>query len=628
MNTRERVHGAQTSAPCSRATLIGGLAVLASVLTACDVDPARSRDGAIDASSSDATVEDASVEDASVDATDAGPGCRSTRATSTRTESGLAVTHHDGQSFISWPDREEGEAGASIRYRVFRSDAPIRDDAALADAELIADGVLNHSGQLFGEAFRPEHRLDPSRPMAVIEEGGEPLPAWSGLWIATARTNACAYYAVLATDRAGTPLERIEPGINATETPIAERVAPRRPIKVYDSNEREGPSVSRTNITGTSGLPLMVQLHASEAQGGGAGQYGDYLIYFGDETMGYQDGTPGVASIEERRGDWPYLLLRNRDAIVSPDGSRAIETQWFGYVAQPRTGEGRFAYPYTERRLLFMIHWAIEAYQVDPNRVYAIGGSMGAWGSVLFGFRRPELFAAVYPDRPRFRQRTLSSVVGPISEEDRVPSGEPWREHHDTVPFVRSHPGDLPFLAWNCGRRDGFATWQEQVDMVDALTAMRHGFAFAWNDGDHSSGSRSRLPVRMWYPQSRFARDASYPALTHSSIDDDPGDGDPGDGDLEGGINLGFDWIVVEDSEGRWILELSNALVTGAMTVDVTPRRLQRFSPRAGETYAYTISRDGVELSSGAVVADPNGLVTLEAVPLVEGQATRISIQR
>ena len=59
--------------------------------------------------------------------------------------------------------------------------------------------------------------------------------------------------------------------------------------------------------------------------------------------------------------------------------------------------------------------------------------------------------------------------------------------------------GDLPFYAWGCGRHDGFATWQEQVDMVKALTAARHGFAFAWNNGDHSSGSQAMANIHKYY---------------------------------------------------------------------------------------------------------------------------------
>ena len=45
-----------------------------------------------------------------------------------------------------------------------------------------------------------------------------------------------------------------------------------------------------------------VELHASQGQGGPAGDYGDYYLYFATPEMGYRDGLPGVFSVEERRG--------------------------------------------------------------------------------------------------------------------------------------------------------------------------------------------------------------------------------------------------------------------------------------------------------------------------------------
>ncbi|MBL4633597.1 MAG: prolyl oligopeptidase family serine peptidase, partial [Kofleriaceae bacterium] len=326
------------------------------------------------------------------------------------------------------------------------------------------------------------------------------------------------------------------------------------------------------------------------AQGGGAGDYGDYYNYFADETMGYQDGLPGVFSVRETHSGPQYLEMRNRDTIVKPDGSRGVETHWFGYLADPENGEGKHAYPYTEARLLWMIPWTIEHYEVDPERVYCTGGSMGAWGSMSFAFRHPELFAAVYPNRPRFYQRSLATIVDSVADVDTLPDGLQWQTHHDTVAFVRQHPEDLPFLGWNVGRNDGFATWQEQIDMVTALEAGHHGFAFAWNNGDHSSGTNSDAGIHLWYPQDKFAKNLSYPAFANSSINNNLGNGDPTNGELEGGINLGFDWTVEGDTQTEWILLLRNDLAELAMTVDITPRRLQSFSLTAGESISYEVS--------------------------------------
>jgi len=308
-----------------------------------------------------------------------------------------------------------------------------------------------------------------------------------------------------------------------------------------------------------------------------------------------------------------------------------METYWFGYVAQPLWEGERLAYPFTESRLDWTIRWVIAHYQADPKRVYVSGGSMGAWGTMSYAFRRPELFAAVYPNRPRFVQTYLKDInVGntgrQVSDDLPLPSGEGWQEHLDAIRFVEGHPQNLPFVGWNIGRQDGYATWDEEVRMIHALTAGRHGFAFAWNNGDHSGGNAARAAIELWYPSSLFALDQSYPAFTHSSIDDDPGSGAPGEGDLEGGINLGFAWSMLDDSPSGWSVDLTNELTSGPMTVDVTPRRVQEFHPIAGSDVSYTVDVDGVRVDSGTATVDADGLVTVAGVALEPGKHTQLHL--
>jgi hypothetical protein len=149
-----------------------------------------------------------------------------------------------------------------------------------------------------------------------------------------------------------------------------------------------------------------------------------------------------------------------------------------------------------------------------------------------------------------------------------------------------------------------------------------HGFAFAFNDGNHSSGSRAMEKVLRWYPPERFARNVSYPAFANSSIDDELGSGDPADGDLEGGINLGFVWTDPVDEPARWSLGLSNELSDEPMTVDVTPRRCQRFRPKPGQKFRWESSTG----QRGEVVADEHGRVTLNEVRLLPGRPAELTI--
>ncbi len=540
----------------------------------------------------------------------------------------VRAVHRYGQTFVTWSDVAAGESGAKIRYSLYRFDRPITAQN-LKQAELCYDGILNNSARLFGTAFNLKDRLDPKKPYSVINEGGKPLPPWSGLAVHTVRKEGKAYYAVLATDEKHSLLSRIVAGANATIEPIEEKAAAVQPIKLHDSKSR-GIYSPQTSITGQKGLPLRVDLHGSQGQGGGAGDYGDYYLYFAGPNMGYRDGLPGVFSVEERRDKaGNYLLLRVREAIEHPSGTRAMETFWFGYLCVPQHAshtEPR-AYPFTERRQEWIIDWVIQKYAADPERITVGGGSMGAWGSTTYALRRPERFAAIFPNRPRTQQRGLPSLIGMPAKGKDVLMDDGKTDYFarmDMVKFAREHRADLSFFGWCCGRRDGFATWKEQIDMVKAMSESRQGFAFAWNDGDHSSGAQPMARITKYYPPEKFARKQSYPAFSNSSIDQKLGSGDPKDGDLEGGINLGFVWHDVVDKERRWSVRLSNDLAKAAMTVDVPPRRCQQFRPPAGSEVSWTTSTG----LSGMAVVDAGGLATIPRVPLRSDAEIVLTITR
>ncbi len=548
---------------------------------------------------------------------------------------GIKSVHRDGQTFVTWKDVAEGEAGAKYQYSVYCSDKPI---TAIAGAELCMRGVFHNSAKMFGSAFWTKDRLDPAKPTCIIKEGGKPLANWTGLAVVTVKKSGKSYYAVVATE-AGKPVTGIVPGKSATQAAVDEKVAPIQPIKTGDSKKR-GRYWKQCCISGKKGLPLQVNLHASSGRGGGAGGHGDYYLYFSRPEWGYRDGLPGVFSVHERRYKTGNVLkLDSRDAIVTPSGKRAMETYWFGYVCVPqwaRHTEPR-AYNFTERRMLWVIDWTVKKYGADPERVYAGGGSMGAWGSMTFALRHPEVFAAVYPNRPRTRQRGRPGLVRvPRGKKVTMPDGKTdYYERMDMVRFVENHPADLPFLGWCCGRRDGFASWKEQADMVKALTRAKHGFAFAWNNGNHSSGSYAMRQVSKYYPAHKFARNKSYPAFGNSSINDNMGGGDPKDGDLGNvdrkkgkvevfGINLGFIWKDVLDEPGRWSVKLSNDMAKADMTVDVTPRRCRKFKAKPGEKFKWANSAGG----DGTVAAGENGLVTVAKVKIKPGAETALTISR
>ena len=75
---------------------------------------------------------------------------------------------------------------------------------------------------------------------------------------------------------------------------------------------------------------------------------------------------------------------------------------------------------------------------------------------------------------------------------------------------------------------------------------------------------------------------------------------------------------------GRWSVKLSNDMAKADMTVDVTPRRCQKFKVKPGEKFKWTNSSGG----SGTVTADKNGLVTVTKVKIKPGAETTLTISR
>jgi hypothetical protein len=101
------------------------------------------------------------------------------------------------------------------------------------------------------------------------------------------------------------------------------------------------------------------------------------------------------------------------------------------------------------------------------------------------------------------------------------------------------------------------------------------------------------------------------------------GNADRKKGELETfGINLGFNWKNVIDEPKKWEVMLSNDITESDMTVDITPRRCQKFKAMPAEEFRWTNSAGG----SGTVIADENGLVTIKNTKIKPNEYTTLSI--
>jgi hypothetical protein len=560
---------------------------------------------------------------------------------------GIKAFYRDGQVFVTWKDAAEGEAGAKYRYSVYRSDAAITQEN-VSKAEPVIRGILNNSCKLMGMDLTAKDRLDPEKPRIRLSDGGERLPMWSGVGVHTVEKDGKGYYAVVATDLDLKPLSKVVPGQSATTQPVEERVAPLRPIRQFAAEERAN---QYGKISGKKGLPLYVQLHASCSSKASMAKTGDYFTYFGpSKEYGWRAGQPGVFGLSESTKGQPHLTLAPRDTMNTPGGARGIENLWVGLLCRPNWSSDPVprAHPFSAKRVAWVIDWVVREYGADPNRICMGGQSMGAWGTFTIGLMHPEIFAALYPTGPMCHQWKLYGCAGGgrvylrgATPEKNIPAkdlkmtgGKPpmmpdgkteFFDYLNLMAHVERTHGDLPFACFIGGRQGrkpwaGYAKWENMVTMVRALTRNHHGFAFGWDNRGHGSARKQFQKLKEYYSWEKFALDRSYPAFGNSSIDDDMGL----DGPDEGYVNVGFVWKDVVDEEGRWSATISNREAEKDMTVDVTPRRCQKFKPAPGEKLAWTSSAG----ASGGVTVDQWGLATVGKVEISKGREIVLTLSR
>lgn len=275
-----------------------------------------------------------------------------------------------------------------------------------------------------------------------------------------------------------------------------------------------------------------------------------------------------------RTGEPNVTMLRPVDNYgLYPGNGTKRESMWLGFKNLPDATIRMI----TRRRLEAMISWVrVNVPNIVVSKLCMTGGSMGGWGTIVNGLRRPDLFAALYPDRPRWRYSYASGTVAipdytgilssvttgsapSISAED---GGGSFATHLDCTTYASNTANRIPWVGWCVGRNDGFMQFQDHVDAVVALRAAKRGFAFAWNNGDHTTGSIISQ-ITASYPYGTFEIGKGYPLFTGHSGDLDPSV------DLIGGINVGLSFRNVVESAGSWSCEVTSIL--GACTVSVEP---------------------------------------------------------
>jgi hypothetical protein len=310
-----------------------------------------------------------------------------------------------------------------------------------------------------------------------------------------------------------------------------------------------------------------------------------------------------------RHPDWfHYAGLKNQ--VVLYLDCRKNKSNWWWGAHTIKSAKGKYAAEYcpTEKRVLTTIEWTINTYNIDRNRVYLSGISMGGSGSLGIGMRRGDIFAAV-------------NVA--------VPAGI---DHLKARLFGQEVP-DPPVLVNFSAPNDGWSRGQEEL--LAYFKEKKFPLVFAWGPHGHKSSVANYHPAAQAFPWRSIRKDEAYPVFTQASTDKIyPGHKKTSGGDPVGQLGAVFRWKTIRDEARNFEIDLrlvtktelktSSALPTSATTA-VSLRRLQHFKTEPGKSYRWTLSHDGTTQQSGKATPDDAGLLTIETLNLLD-QSARLRI--
>ena len=268
-----------------------------------------------------------------------------------------------------------------------------------------------------------------------------------------------------------------------------------------------------------------------------------------------------------------------------------------------------------ERRVLDTVKWVIRKYEVDPNRVYLCGNSMGGSGTLGIGMESGDLFAAIKANVPAGIEHVSNRLYFP-------PKAPPDTLKIPDPPVVVDY--SAPNDTWSFGH-DRF---------VKAMNDRKYSLYFYWGPYGHANSTGYILSLNDLinsFDWLSVKKNEAYPVFTNASCNDPlPWPDRPGE-KAPGQVNAFFRWKNVEDTPGRFGMDLfltsaadlkTTFKIPAAATADVSIRRLQNLRANPGDTFTWSFGSAG-----GTAKADAAGLITLPRLDL-RAQPVRLILSR
>ncbi len=582
----------------------------------------------------------------------------------------LSAFHRSGQTFLTWTEdpSTSGEA-----YHVYRHTAPI-DAGNIDQATRLTErwGPLPEGSSIFYTEIWRGLGGDPypGLPNYVITDLGAPLTDTTGLFVWTSQEAGDAYYAVTTVEGGVEDRTTFGPG-NSLTSPVAETTADPEPILVWDSASGNGRVYTQFMDFATFNPTYETPYDPPD----GGLQYA-YNYFVGLPTAAQCGGSlpsslPVVLHIEGHGSRYEVDDNSHYFCAVEIWNDDPRQSWYFGFSAtyDYRTG---YEYPstpdtgpivnYSEARLLRSIYDTLRhpdyaAYNLDPERIYVYGHSMGGSGALALAMRYPNLFAASYSSQPMTNYQTSGDGGGVAWNEEcqakwgSIAANFPisnvghyaghlvshngtgvwdWQNHQANL--VSRAGDDMAYISLAHGTLDQVIEWSTQGQLAyEPFYQGRRAFSGATIAADHTwigwtglGPNVADLNYEGPFYNFQVVRDETLPGLSYASGSSPV----PPSSDISATYNLNLEWSASWyawdgppiDSADQWRLSLRTTDGSN-QTVDVTPRRLQHFVVTPGASYDWEnrlVSDDSL-VASGVVTADADGLVTVEDVAVSPG---------
>lgn len=287
-----------------------------------------------------------------------------------------------------------------------------------------------------------------------------------------------------------------------------------------------------------------------------------------------------------------------------------VTTAWFGYLLN---GEPVRA---TEDRVVRYTRWVVaqSQFNVDPNRVYVKGASMGGGGAMKVGFHYPGLFAGVAASIAWVGPGDWGNMWSGMSGHNVLGTNTPFDIYEDGQAWVEAEHS-VPPITLTFRQDDNIIPQGHYATFMPALDAAHVAYTAQWMSGGHNV---------FWHDAgqsgdvTRYRKDEAYLSFSGMSTNDayavNGADGQrnvvP---DYSSSLHsFGAGTSLVDTAERFAVTVRGSAMATGFVTV----HNAQAFKPVAGTSVHW---QQGTW--SGDVVTAADGTIT---VPIGVGTDTSV----